>query len=56
MYALSAIPSFTPYSTTFSLSTGSAPGSPKQTGQTFVLGTLTSSVEHPQKIFVFVIN
>ena len=34
--------------------TGSAPGSPRQTGQTLVLGGAPKLVGHPQKIFVAV--
>src|SRR6266581_1402679 len=39
-------------STACRLSTGSAPGSPRQTGQTFVLGGAPKLVGQPQKIFV----
>jgi hypothetical protein len=38
------------YSTTLRLSTGSAPGSPRQTGQVWLLGALPKAVEQPQKI------
>ena len=38
------------------LSTGSAPGSPRQTGHTFVLGGAPNCVEQPQKILVCVSN
>ena len=41
-------------STTFLLSTGSAPGIPKQTGQTFEFGGAPNRVEHEQKILVAV--
>src|SRR3954463_10770744 len=34
--------------------TGSEPGMPRQTGQTWVLGSAPNSVEHPQNIFVVV--
>jgi hypothetical protein len=36
------------------LSTGRAPGIPRHTGQTFVLGGAPNLVEHEQKIFVAV--
>lgn len=35
-----------------SLTTGSAPGRPRQVGQTCELGSAPSSVEQPQNIFV----
>src|SRR5229473_4499968 len=38
-------------STAFRFSTGKAPGSPKHTGHTFVLGGSPKRVEHEQKIF-----
>src|ERR1700732_5172386 len=38
-------------STAFLFSTGSAPGSPRQTGQTLVFGGDPKRVEHEQKIF-----
>jgi hypothetical protein len=38
-------------STTFRFSTGKAPGIPKHTGQTFVLGAAPNRVEQEQKIF-----
>src|SRR3981189_1043324 len=41
-------------STAFRFSTGSAPGIPRHTGQTFVLGGAPKRVEHEQKIFVAV--
>src|SRR5260370_5320576 len=41
-------------STALLFSTGSAPGSPRHTGHTFVLGGTPNLVEHPQKILVFV--
>src|SRR6476661_53705 len=37
-----------------SLTTGSAPGRPRQTGQVCELGSAPSSVEHPQNILVLV--
>src|SRR5437868_8857139 len=36
--------------------TGSAPGSPKQTGQTLVLGGAPKPVAHPQKILLRVLS
>src|SRR5580658_2463049 len=36
--------------------TGSAPGSPRQTGHTFVLGGAPNPVAQPQKIFVRVLS
>ncbi len=41
-------------STARRLSTGSAPGYPRQTGQTFVFGGAPNAVAQPQKIFVCV--
>src|SRR5437660_12269734 len=41
-------------STAFRLSTGRAPGNPKQTGQTFVFGGSPKRVEQEQKILVVV--
>ena len=41
-------------STATALSTGSEPGSPRQVGQTWVLGSAPNSVEQPQNIFVTV--
>lgn len=41
-------------STAFRFRTGKAPGSPKQTGQTFVFGGSPKRVEHEQKILVTV--
>ena len=41
-------------STARRLSTGSAPGRPRQTGQTLVFGGAPNAVLHPQKIFVSV--
>ena len=38
-------------STATSLSTGSAPGSPRQVGQTWLLGGAPNVVEQPQNIF-----
>src|SRR5438552_921523 len=54
MRQFSAIAASTAYSTAFLLSTGSAPGNPKQTGQTLVLGGAPNCVEQPQKILVWV--
>jgi hypothetical protein len=41
------------HSTTARFSTGSTPGMPRQTGQTWVLGGAPNSVEQPQKILVW---
>ena len=41
-------------STAFSFNTGNAPGSPRQTGQTWVFGGAPNLVEHEQKILVVV--
>ena len=41
-------------STAAALSTGSAPGSPRHTGQTWVLGSAPNAVAHPQNILVTV--
>ncbi len=41
-------------STAFLFRTGRAPGIPRQTGQTLVLGGAPKRVEHEQKIFVAV--
>jgi hypothetical protein len=38
-------------STAVSLSTGRAPGSPRQVGQTWLLGSAPNSVAQPQNIF-----
>src|SRR5438874_2513582 len=54
MRQFSAIAASTAYSTAFLLSTGSAPGNPRQTGQTLVLGGAPNWVEQPQKILVWV--
>src|SRR5205085_10194194 len=54
MRQFSAIAASTAYSTAFLLSTGSAPGNPRQTGQTLVLGGAPNCVEQPQKILVWV--
>ena len=42
----------TAISTTAALSAGSAPGSPRHTGQTWVFGAPPNSVEQPQKILL----
>ena len=41
-------------STAASLSTGSEPGRPRQTGQTWVLGSAPNSLAQPQNILVAV--
>src|SRR5205809_8047209 len=45
-----------PKSTTRRFKTGSAPGSPRQTGQVFAFGSDPKRVEHPQKIFDSVLS
>src|SRR6266542_5003881 len=50
----SACAASTAYSTACRFITGSAPGIPRHTGQTFVLGGLPNCVEHEQKILVLV--
>ena len=51
MRQFSAIAASVANSTAFRLSTGKAPGMPRQTGQTFVLGGAPKRVEQEQKIF-----
>src|SRR5208282_642782 len=46
-----AIAASTANSTAFLFNTGNAPGSPRQTGHTFVFGGSPKRVEHEQKIF-----
>src|SRR5205823_14122260 len=46
-----ALPALIAISTAPRFSAGSAPGSPRQTGQTCVLGGAPNCVEQPQKIF-----
>ena len=43
-------------STADRLTTGSAPGRPRHTGQTWVFGSAPNSVGQPQNIFVFVFS
>ena len=43
-------------STAFSLTTGRAPGRPRQTGQTCVLGSAPNPVAQPQNILVAVLS
>src|SRR5712692_375120 len=50
----SAVAASTANSTAFRLRTGNAPGKPRQTGQTLVLGGLPKWVEQEQKILVAV--
>src|ERR1700690_3395082 len=50
----SAIAASTANSTALRVSTGSAPGRPRQTGHTLVFGGLPKRVEHEQKILVTV--
>ena len=40
----------------FALTTGSAPGRPRHTGQVWVFGSAPNSVEQPQNIFDFVLS
>src|SRR5438445_5234802 len=49
-----AIDANTANSTALRFSTGNAPGNPRQTGQTLVLGGPPNRVEHEQKVFVIV--
>src|SRR5271157_3192993 len=51
-----AIAARTANSTAFRFSTGNAPGSPRQTGHTFVFGGSPKRVEQEQKIFEAVSN
>jgi hypothetical protein len=51
-----AIPAFIAYSTTLRLSVGIAPGKPRQTGQTDVLGSEPKAAGQEQNIFVFVLS
>ena len=46
-----ARPISSPYSIAFALTTGSAPGRPRHTGHTCVLGSAPKVVSHPQNIF-----
>jgi len=43
-------------STALTLTTGRAPGRPRQTGQVWVLGAAPNSVGQPQNIFVAVLS
>src|SRR3954463_9494472 len=54
MRQFSAMAARTAKSTVFLFRTGSAPGSPRHTGQTLVFGGAPNFVEQPQKIFVAV--
>ena len=56
MVALIAVPKAIAFLTTSLFKTGSAPGKPKQTSQTLVLGSSPKLVGQLQKIFVFVFN
>src|SRR6266567_4058228 len=56
MEQLVARPALMAYSTTFSFSTGRAPGKPKQTGQVCELGWEPKRVEQPQNILVLVVS
>src|SRR5579864_6198729 len=50
MRQFSAIAASVANSTALRLSTGSAPGRPRHTGQTWVLGAAPNAALHPQKI------
>src|ERR1051326_632675 len=54
MSQFSASPALIASSTACRFNTGSAPGSPRQTGHTFVLGGAPKLVGQPQKILVAV--
>src|SRR5581483_4366216 len=54
MVQLSAMPALMANSTAARFSTGSAPGIPRHTGQTFVLGGAPKLAGQPQKILVAV--
>ena len=56
MVQLSASPIRIADSTPTSLTTGSAPGSPRHTGHTCVLGSAPNAVAHPQNILVAVLS
>ena len=56
MSQFSARPARMANSTTRLFSTGSAPGMPRQTGHTWVLGSAPNSVEQEQNALVFVFN
>ena len=43
-------------STAMALTTGSDPGRPRQTGQTWVFGSAPNTVEQPQNIFDAVLS
>src|SRR2546421_12984472 len=53
-WQFSAIAASVANSTAFLFSTGNAPGNPRHTGQTLVLGGAPNVVEHPQKALVAV--
>src|SRR3990167_771644 len=56
MVQFRAKPTFIAYSRARSLTTGNAPGRPRQTGHVRVLGASPNLFAQPQKIFVFVLN
>jgi hypothetical protein len=56
MVQFRARPIRTADSSAFSLSTGSAPGRPRQTGHTWVFGAAPKTVEQPQNILVTVLS
>src|SRR5690606_11182990 len=56
MRQLRASPAFTASSTARALRVGSVPGSPRQTGHTWVLGSAPNAVEQPQNTFDAVLS
>src|SRR5689334_20740974 len=54
MRQFSAMAARVAYSTALRFSTGSAPGQPRHTGQTLLLGGSPKRVEHEQKILLVV--
>ena len=56
MEQFNASPMRMAYSMAFALATGSEPGSPMHTGQTWVLGSAPKAVGQPQNILVAVPN
>ena len=52
----SSSPALAAYSTAFSLSTGSAPGMPRQTGQQCVFGSAPKVTAQEQNAFVSVLS
>ena len=56
MWQFSASPMRIADSTAMPFTTGIAPGSPRQTGHTWVLGSAPKTVEHEQNIFEAVLS